>query len=198
MVRYLVEEGLLEKASGRGARAGDTPLAMTIPEGLRDVIGRRLSWLSLECNWLLSVASVIGLDFGLDALHAVVGLSEEEVVTGLDEVVRVGVLEDQSRGTAVRYRFAHAFFRQTLYEELSTPRRIRLHQQVARALESQYGSRLDEHASELAEHFAYFTEAAGLVKAVEYGEMAAQRSAGVYAYGEAAGALEKALECSRC
>ena len=48
----------------------------------------------------------------------------------------MGVVEDQSRGAIARYRFTHAFFRQTLYEETITPRRIRLHQQVAQALES--------------------------------------------------------------
>ena len=36
---------------------------MSIPEGLRDVIGKRLSLLSKECNQLLSVASVIGTEF---------------------------------------------------------------------------------------------------------------------------------------
>src|SRR5262249_5935729 len=44
VVRYLVEEGVLRRdEGGRVGRAGsgDTPLAMAIPEGLRDVIGKR-------------------------------------------------------------------------------------------------------------------------------------------------------------
>ncbi len=57
------------------------------------------------------------------------------------------------------YRFTHAFFRQTLYEELSAPRRIRLHQQVARALEDVHARRPEEHAAELAEHFAHSSDA---------------------------------------
>jgi hypothetical protein len=44
---------------------------MVIPEGLRDVIGRRLSLLSPDCNRLLSVASVIGREFTLDILRTV-------------------------------------------------------------------------------------------------------------------------------
>ena len=39
---------------------------MSIPEGLRDVIGKRLSRLSPDCNRLLAIAAVIGRDFGLD------------------------------------------------------------------------------------------------------------------------------------
>ena len=68
------------------------------------------------------------------------------------------MLEERSLPGAVRYRFAHAFFRQTLYEEMIAPRRLRLHQQVARALEAQYATRRDEHAAELAEHFAQSTD----------------------------------------
>jgi tetratricopeptide (TPR) repeat protein len=94
----------------------------------------------------------------------------------------------------LRYRFAHAFFRQTLYEELFSARRLRLHQQVARALEQQYGSRPAEHAAELAEHFAQSTDPEDLRKAVRYAQLAAQRALTVTAYGEAVRFLEQAVQ----
>ena len=112
---------------------------------------------------------------------------------GLEEALKVGVVEDQSRGTIARYRFTHAFFRQTLYEETITPRRIRLHQQVAQALQTQYSARLEEHVVELAEHFAFYTESEGLAKAVDYGEMAARRAMSVFDYGEASRLREQAI-----
>ena len=105
--------------------------------------------------------------------------------------MRIGVLEERSRPGQISYRFAHGFFRQTLYEEMIAPRRLRLHQEVARALEAQYGARREEHAAELAEHFAQSTDRADLAKAVEYGELAAQRAMSVYAYAEAASHLER-------
>ncbi|HTE85095.1 MAG TPA: hypothetical protein VK821_10195, partial [Dehalococcoidia bacterium] len=163
------------------------------PEGLRDVIGKRLSRLSPDCNRVLAVAAVIGRDFGLETLHAVVELDEEQVVSSLEEALHIGVLEEQSRPGSIRYRFAHAFFRQTLYEELIAPRRLRLHQQVAAALEKQYANRLEEHAAELAEHFSQSTDRVELTKAVKYGDLAAQRALAVYAYGEAVRHLEQAL-----
>ncbi len=64
----------------------------------------------------------------------------------------------------VRYRFTHAFFRQTLYEEMIAPQRLKLHQQVARSLETLYAKRLEEHATELAEHFSHSTDPADLDK----------------------------------
>ena len=105
------------------------------------------------------------------------------------------IIEERSSvGGGVSFRFAHAFFRQTLYEEMFAPRRIRLHQRVGRALEEFYVRRPEEHAAELAEHFAQSTEQEDLEKALAYGEMAAERSMAVYAYGEAARLLEQALQ----
>ena len=97
----------------------------------------------------------------------------------------------------IRYRFTHAFFRQTLYEEMIAPQRLKLHQQVARALETQYAKRLEEHAAELAEHFSQSTDPADLKKAVKYGEMAAKRATDVYAYGEAVRLLDQALKVQK-
>jgi class 3 adenylate cyclase len=170
------------------------PLALRIPEGLRDVIGKRLSRLSAASNRVLAVAAVCGREFELSTLRAVAELGEAALESALEEATRAAVLQEQERPGVVRYRFAHAFFRQTLYEELSAPRRLRLHQQVARALEAQYATRLEEHAAELAEHFAHSTDHADLAKAVAYGERAAARAVAVYAYGEAVRLLEGALE----
>ena len=197
VLRYFVEEGLLKRQDGwwvgRWRETGEAPLEMVIPEGLRDVIGKRLLRLSQECNRLLSIAAVIGRDFALETLQAIAGMSEEEVLVGLEEALKVGVVEDQSRGAIARFRFTHAFFRQTLYEETIAPRRIRLHQQVAQALQSQYTARLEEHAVELAEHFAFYSDPEGLAMAVDYSEVAARRAMSVFDYGEASRLLERAI-----
>src|SRR5262249_10539413 len=108
--------------------------------------------------------------------------------------LRLAILQEQSRPGQVRYRFAHAFFRQTLYEELSAPRRLRLHQQVARALEAQYAAHLEEHAAELAEHFAQSPDPRDLAKDGHYGELAARRANNVFAYSEAARHFKRAIE----
>ena len=184
VLRYLVEEGLVVREAGRyalteaGADAG-------IPEGLRDVVGKRLSRLSERANQVLSVASVIGRDFRLDVLQRVVAYSEDEVIEALEEAQERAVIEERSSGGPLAFRFTHAFFRQTLYEEIFAARRIRWHQQVARALEAVHARRLEEHAAELAEHFAHSSDPGDLTKAVEYAELAARRAQSVYAYGEA-------------
>jgi tetratricopeptide (TPR) repeat protein len=194
VVRYLAEERLITRKEARWQPTKDTPLEMSIPEGLRDVIGKRLSLLSPECNQLLAVASVIGREFALETLKAVAGIEEDVFVDALRDAVRLSVLEERSQRGVVRYRFTHAFFRQTLYEEMIAPQRLKLHRQVARSLETLYAKHPKEHATELAEHFSHSTDPADLKKAVEYGEMAARKATGVYAYGEAVRLLEQTLK----
>ena len=133
--------------------------------------------LSEECNRILSIAAVMGRDFSLDVLRAVASVPEEQLLSAIEEAVGVSLLEEHTQGRDVRYRFTHAYFRQTLYGEMIAPRRLRLHNDVAKALEKHYASRLDEHAAELAEHFAHSSTEEDLRKAVQYGELAAQRAA---------------------
>jgi tetratricopeptide (TPR) repeat protein len=194
VIRYLAEDGLLTRKEGQWRPTKDTPLEMSIPEGLRDVIGKRLSLLSPECNQLLAVASVIGREFALETLKAVAGINEDVFVDALKKAVRLSVLEEHSQRGMVRYRFTHAFFRQTLYEEMIAPQRLKLHRQVAHTLETLYARHPKEHAVELAEHFSHSTDPADLAKAVSYAEMGAKRATDVYAYGEAVRLLEQALK----
>jgi eukaryotic-like serine/threonine-protein kinase len=195
VVRYLNEEGVIKRDSGQWKAKTGTQVEMSIPEGLRDVIGKRVSMLSPHCNQVLSTASIIGREFRLVILQKVSDLPDEELFRALDEAKKTAVIEERTRlGAVVTYRFTHAFFRQTLYEEIIAPRRIRLHLQVAQALEAIYAGRLEEHANELAEHFSHSSDAADLKKVVGYGEMAAKRASDVYAYGEAVRSLQQALK----
>jgi DNA-binding NarL/FixJ family response regulator len=169
--------------------------AFGIPEGLRDVIGRHLSRLSPTTNEILRVAAVIGREFRLDLLVRVMPLAEDDMVAGLEEACRMTLLEEHLSGQAiVSYRFRHLLFRQTLYEELSAPRRLRWHHLIGTALEEMYSGHLEDHAAELAEHFAHSSNVPDLEKAVAYGERAADRAMRVYAYSEAAHHLERALD----
>jgi DNA-binding CsgD family transcriptional regulator len=191
VLRYLVEAGIVVFQEGRyvpqqGVGAG-------IPDGLRDVVGRRLSRLSEKTNRVLASAAVIGRDFRLDVLKAVAGLPEDEVLQALEEAAERSIVEQHSSVGSLVFRFSHAFFRQVLYEEIFAPRRIRWHQQVARALESVYARRLEEHSAELAEQYSHSTDVDDLRKAVHYGEMAARRAMSVFDYGEAVKNYEQTI-----
>ena len=195
VLRYAVEDGLIVRESGEWRAVNPDQLIMSIPEGLRDVIGKRLSNLSPECGQLLSMASVMGREFSFEVLQRLADMPEEDLFKALQEAISAAVIEERTlSGAAVIYRFTHAFIRQTLYEEMIAPRRNRLHQQIAQALEEVFASRLKEHAVELAEHFSHSTHPDDLTKAVQYGEMAAQRAIDVFDYGEAVRLWEQTLQ----
>ena len=63
---FVVEAVRLLEAEGRIADAAAT---LRIPPGLRAVIGQRVARLSERCRELLVLASVVGREFGLDALR---------------------------------------------------------------------------------------------------------------------------------
>jgi transcriptional regulator with XRE-family HTH domain len=189
VARYLIEQ--LERSPIESAAA----VLAHVPEGLRDVIGKRLSGLSASTNRLLGAASVIGRDFRLDVLQQLVSIADEDLYIALQEAVAGAVLEEHSSaGATASYRFTHALFRQALYEELIAPRRIRLHQQVARALAKVYARHPAEHAAELAQHYAFCSEPEEIGWAVTYGQEASRRAVEVYACGEAVRLLERALQ----
>ena len=68
-VRLLIQEG--EFSTDQVSRS-DSSWNIRIPEGVREVIGRRLDKLSQRCNDMLTTASVIGRVFTLDQIRAVV------------------------------------------------------------------------------------------------------------------------------
>jgi tetratricopeptide (TPR) repeat protein len=195
VLRYVIEDGLLVREGDQWRTVSTDRLATSIPEGLRDVIGKRLSTLSPECNQVLAVASVIGREFRFEVLQKVAGIPEDDLYKAIEEARTVSVIEERTAvGASVTYRFNHAFFRQTLYEEMIAPRRNRLHQQIARALEEMFAPRLEDHASALADHFSHSTGPEDLSKAVYYGEMAAERATSVFDFGEAVRLLVDALQ----
>jgi class 3 adenylate cyclase/pimeloyl-ACP methyl ester carboxylesterase len=126
MLRHLAETGEMYDDDGR-LRDDLTPAG--IPQGVKEMINRRLSRLSERSNSVLTIASVIGREFGIDALARASGLSEDQLLEALEEAIHASVLREVPH-TVGRYSFAHALIYETLYDELTTTRRVRLHGQT--------------------------------------------------------------------
>ncbi|MEE9163117.1 MAG: hypothetical protein V3U35_09145, partial [Candidatus Neomarinimicrobiota bacterium] len=165
-----------------------------IPEGVREVIGQRLNRLSEPCNRVLSTASVIGRDFGLDQLGRLhEELSEDQLLEGLEEALDARLIEELPQ-TVGRYQFAHRLAQETLTQELSLTRRVRLHARIATVLEELYGTNADAHAAELAYHFAQAETVTGTDKLVRYSLLAGEQALATYAYEDALALSQRALE----
>ncbi len=171
-----------------------TSWTVAIPESVREVVGRRLDRLSDECNRVLAVASVIGREFSLQVLEQVSGIEGDSLLEVLDAALAARVISEVPRAIG-SYAFTHALIRETLYDEPSATRRVRLHRQIGEALEGMHGTRLEAHLAELAYHFGEAARGGGdVAKAVEYAVRAGERALAIYAWEEAAAHYERALE----
>ena len=168
-----------------------------IPEGIRDVVGRRLSRLSDEANDVLAVAAMIGAEFELAVLNQAAGVSERLAVAVLDEAVAARLVSE-TPGSASEYRFAHALVRATLYDELSAARRVALHRQAAEAIESVHATRLQDCLPALAHHYAQSAvPAADPAKAVDYARRAGDAALAQLAHDDAVRYYSQALDLRR-
>ena len=193
ILRHLVEEGILYRDQGRWT-SHLAPDQMGIPEGIREVIGRRLSHLSERCNDTLTIASAIGREFDLSVLEPVSELAAEPLLELLEEALAARVIKPVA-GSLRRYGFPHALVRETLYDELPAVRRLRLHRRIGEVLEKLHGARPEAHLAELAHHFFAAAQRGGEVgKAVGYARRAGDRANEQLAYEEAVRHYEIALQ----
>jgi len=184
VVKLLVEEGRLDEPL-RGT------LRMPLPQGVREVIGRRLDHLSETCNTVLTVASVIGREFTIGELEQLCDAPESQLIQVLEEAVAAKLIVEMPRPG--EYNFVHALIRETLSSDLGTMRRVRLHRRIGEVLEKLYGKDLDAHVTELAYHFLQAATSGGLDKAISYALRAAERANRLLAYEESADHYERAL-----
>jgi len=191
VLRHLVDSGALRREGERWT--SDRPLAeLGIPEGVRDVIGRRLSRLSETANEALRVASVIGREFELPELAAASDLARDALLDALDEAGRARILVEVP-GAAGRFAFAHALIRSTLYEELGSAQRMRLHWRVGEALERRHARDLDPHASAIAQHFAEGVLAGDPLRSADASLRAGARAAALAGHEDANAHFERAI-----
>ncbi|HVM53053.1 MAG TPA: AAA family ATPase [Acidimicrobiales bacterium] len=185
VMRHLVESGAVVQSDGRWSADRGLIEALGVPEGVRDVIGRRLSALPPELSDALRVAAVIGHEFDAPTVASVSGIDIVDVLDHLDTATQRGLLEASGR----RWRFAHALVRQTLAEELSLGKRLRMHHQVAVALEASGGELLA-----IAHHHCEAAVVGDADTAVALARRAGEEAMAALAWEQAIRWFERALE----
>ncbi|MEU8183292.1 BTAD domain-containing putative transcriptional regulator [Micromonospora sp. NPDC049047] len=112
------------------ADEGEAALA-TVPAGVRDVIRHRLAQLPASARTVLRQAAVLGRDLDPEVLSALAG-DPTAALDAVDLSLHAGFLSE--RETDGRLRFTHILVRDTLYADLSAPRRAAWHAAVAEVL----------------------------------------------------------------
>ncbi len=155
---------------------------LPVPSTVRALIRTRLDRLNASTRELVACAAVAGRAFKFDLVCRAGGMSEEEALDAIDELLRRGFLREGSDIAGHDYEFAHSLTHQAVYTSLNHRRRRRLHRIIGETLESLYDEPRGELVGTLAHHF----EAGGKVeRALHYRDLSAQRAKSLFAWQEA-------------
>jgi tetratricopeptide (TPR) repeat protein len=169
-----------------------------IPHDVRRFIDRQIDELDESDRSLLAAASVIGREFMTAAVAAAMEIDVETAEACCARLARLGVFIVKSGsatwpdGTRAELcSFQHDLYRELLYDRLAATRRALSHARVGRRLEAAWTGRLDEIASEMADHFDRSNEP---VRAIPHHQRAAAKALRRSANEEAIGHLQRALD----
>jgi DNA-binding CsgD family transcriptional regulator len=101
-----------------------------VPDSLPGAIADRLAFVSAPTREVLRAAALLGVDFAITDLTAVLGQTVAALVPALDEARATGVLTDSGIGLA----FRHPLIREALYAEMPASVRAAWHRDAGHAL----------------------------------------------------------------
>ncbi|MGZ6240996.1 MAG: adenylate/guanylate cyclase domain-containing protein [Candidatus Binataceae bacterium] len=168
------------------------PLAeLKIPPTVQAILAARIDRLPSDAKDLLQTLSVIGREFPLSLISAVVRKSDAEINRLLKDLQQSEFIYEQPAVGDTEYVFKHALTQEVAYNALLVEQRKLLHERAGEVLESMFAGQLDDHLYELARQYS---RSDNLTKAVEYlgraGQLATQHSA----HTEGIGLLNSAVE----
>ncbi|NUP30955.1 MAG: transcriptional regulator, partial [Streptomycetaceae bacterium] len=157
-----------------------------VPDGVRDVLRRRLARLPDQAVAVLRLAAAVGRESDVDVVADAADVDEDAVFAALEAGIIAGLLTEPAPG---RVRFVHALVRDTLLADVSRLRATRMHARIAASLEALGSS----DVTALAHHFARSAAPATAARALDYCLRAAALAERRYAYDVAASQLAHAL-----
>lgn len=153
----------------------------SLPPSVTRAISARLARLPSPVVETLRIAAIIGRNFDLGFLAGVAEQDLEQIEDLLKNAERARLVAEHSEGA---YRFTHDKIRESLYAEVTSARRTRLHEVVGIALEAS----LDNHkidTQQLASLAFHFARSGNRNRGASYARQAAEQASEAYAYEEA-------------
>jgi predicted ATPase/class 3 adenylate cyclase len=163
---------------------------VTIPTTIQDVIMARVDSLLEEIKSLLQTASAVGREFGHYLIQKVTGFAEQELLSYLSALKDSELIYERGIYPQSTYIFKHALTQEVAYNSLLLKRRKEIHEEIGRAIETLYLDRLEEYYELLANHYA---RSANTEKALQYLDLASQKTAKLNAMEEAKAYFDEAM-----
>jgi predicted ATPase len=171
-------------SAGRG-------VTLKIPTTVQGILAARIDRLPPNAKDLLQTLAVIGREFPISLIRAVLMKTDDELSALLNDLqLREFIYEQPAVGDA-EYIFKHALTQEVAYNSVLIQRRKDLHERTARGIEVLFSSRLEDRYADLAHHYSRSDNRS---KAVEYLQLAAQQAILRSASSEAIAQLTSALQ----
>jgi tetratricopeptide (TPR) repeat protein len=169
----LFDEGALVR-DGAAAKLTKPANALKIPSTVQGILAARIDRLPADAKELLQTLAVIGREFPLSMIGAVVTKSDDELNRLLNDLQLGEFIYEQPATGGIEYIFKHALTQEVAYGSVLLARRKVLHERIGDAMEELYSNCLDDHLDDLAHHFR---RSGNPIKAVEYLRRAGERLA---------------------
>jgi class 3 adenylate cyclase/predicted ATPase len=187
-VQVLLDGGALVR---NGTVKLTKPLAeLKIPPTVQAILASRIDRLPFDAKELLQTLAVIGREFPLSLIRAVVTKSDDEINRLLNDLQLGEFIYEQPALGDTEYMFKHALVRDAAYASLLRTTRRQLHSRIADALKAQFPDTAALDPELLARHY---TEAGRALDGIEYWLRAGRRAAERSANQEAIGHLRNGL-----
>lgn len=176
VLRHLSETDVLYRDDAGRWQLRGTIANLGLPDSAREVIGHRTANLGVETQEVLSAAAVIGQEFELPLLARVVERDDEQVLEHLERSERAALVRNLAGD---EFHFRHALVQHSLYEQLGSARRSRLHLRVAESLEAL--GLAEQRPEAAAHHLAASGRPEARVRAIEYSRRAGDAAIAAFA-----------------
>jgi class 3 adenylate cyclase/tetratricopeptide (TPR) repeat protein len=157
ILRMLIDQGVLQNTGAQWRVVPGVDISeLGVPDTLQELILARFDRLQNLQRRVLQVASVVGKDFSLPLLNAVLApFDPVEMRNVVDGLAEREFIFPQAGTHETEYSFRHILMSDAIYGTLLRRERSELHGRVGEVIERTSADRLDEQVELLANHFRW-------------------------------------------
>ena len=154
LVRMLVDDGVIRRRDDGSWDLAIDAEAVEVPPTIQSLLATRVERLPADELRTLELASVVGAEFSVGALHALGG-DDLALATLLERLRRKELVEPTGTywGDEPLYRFHHVLIRDAAYRRLLKGARADLHRRVGEWTDSSASTVIGEHETTIAFHY---------------------------------------------